>query len=173
MIGGCPFARPGQIESEAMSFREDLCEEKVSSLPLRDAIAVDPHTVVRAAIALMRSHGLGCAVVVDHHCRPIGVFTEQSVIDMLVEGKCLDTTPVSDCCDHRFFIVKTNDPIEKAWEAVTQHGARFLCVTDKTGQLIGLTGQRGLAEYVCDTFAQQVAVQRLGSTPWMLQREGA
>jgi len=156
-----------------MSFRKELADEKVGSLPLRDAIAVDGHTVVRAAVALMRSHGLGCTVIVDHHCRPAGIFTEQSVIRMLVQGVCLDTTPVSQFCDPHFFVLRTDDPIEKAWEAVTRSGARFLCVTDKSGELIGLTGQRGLSEYLCDTYSQQVTVQRLGSAPWMLQREGA
>lgn len=156
-----------------MSFQEDLADDSVGALPLRDAIAVDCHTVVRAAIALMRSHDLGCAVIVDHHCRPIGVFTEQSVIRMLMENRCLDTTPVSEFCDPNFFVASTQDPIQKVWDAITDSGVRFVCVTDKTGQLLGLSGQRGMAEYVCETYAQQVTVQRLGSAPWMLQREGA
>lgn len=156
-----------------MSFREELTADKVEALPLRDAIAVDGHTVVRAAVALMRSHGLGCAVVVDLHCRPVGVFTERSVIQMLAEGVCLDTTPVSEFCDPNFHVASTLEPIAKVWDAITHSGARFVCVTDKTGQLIGLTGQRGLAEYLCETYSREVTVQRLGSTPWMLEREGA
>ncbi len=156
-----------------MSFRDELTADKVEALSLRDAIAVDGHTVVRAAVALMRSHGLGCAVIVDLHCRPVGIFTERSVIQMLAEGVCLDTTPVSEFCDLNFHVASTLDPIAKVWDAITHSGARFVCVTDKTGQLIGLTGQRGLSEYLCETYSQEVTVQRLGSTPWMLQREGA
>ena len=156
-----------------MSFREELSKETVSELPLRDAIAVDQHTVLRAAIALMRQHELGCAVIVDHLCRPTGIFTEQSVIRMLIAEASLDSQPVSDFADPHFFVVKQSDPISKVWDLIVGEAARFVCVIDDEGQLAGLTGQRGLAEYVCDCFASQIAVQRLGSTPWMLQREGA
>ena len=156
-----------------MSFQEDLAGERVESLPLRDAIAIDKHTILRAAIAMMRTHNLGCAVIVDSVCRPTGIFTEQSVIGMLVGDASIDAQPVSAFADPHFFVVKLTDPISDVWDAVVHQAARFVCVTDEEGQLVGLTGQRGLAEYVCDCFANQIAVQRLGSTPWMLEREGA
>ena len=156
-----------------MGFYEDLARERVSSLSLRDAIALDEHTIARAAVALMRSNGLGCAVIVDQHGDPTGVFTEQSVIRLLAEVACLDTTPVSKFTDPDFFVVRSDDSIQKVWNAVVRDGARFVCVTDKAGRLMGLTGQRGLSEYVADCFAKQITVQRLGSAPWMLQREGA
>jgi predicted transcriptional regulator len=103
----------------------------------------------------------------------VGVFTEQSVIRMLAEGAQLDETAVSDYCDPHFFVARASEPIETVWKSVAQSGARFICVTDDDGRLVGLTGQRGLAEYLCDCYAGQVTVQRLGSAPWMLQREGA
>ncbi|QDV83273.1 CBS domain-containing protein [Planctomycetes bacterium TBK1r] len=156
-----------------MSFKEQLSREQIRTLPLRDAIALDEHTVARAAIALMRTHSLGCAVIVDPGCRPQGIFNEQSIIRMLMAGVSLDTTAISAFADPDVGIVRADDPILFAWQAVVDQGHRFLCVTDDEGYLIGLTGQRGLAEYVCDCYAKQIAVQRLGSAPWMLQREGA
>ncbi|MDV6031272.1 MAG: CBS domain-containing protein [Phycisphaera sp. RhM] len=156
-----------------MSFKDQLSREQIRTLPLRDAIALDEHTVARAAIALMRTHSLGCAVIVDSGCRPRGIFNEQSIIRMLMAGVSLDTTPISAFADPDVSIVRADDPILSAWQAVVDQGHRFLCVTDDEGCLVGLTGQRGLAEYVCDCYAKQIAVQRLGSAPWMLQREGA
>lgn len=156
-----------------MNFKQDLATDRVSSLPLRDAIAIDKHTVIRGAIALMRTHSLGCAIIVDHRCYPTGIFTEQSVIRTLVAGASLDATPVSEYVDPCFCVVRASDPIEEAWNAVIRANARFLCVTNDDGELVGLTGQRGIAEYVCDCFSNQIPVQRLGSTPWMLHREGA
>ncbi|WP_182870833.1 CBS domain-containing protein [Stieleria mannarensis] len=156
-----------------MTFEEQLSSEQIRTLPLRDAIAIDEHTVARAAIALMRTHHLGCAVIVDQNCRPTGVFTEQSIIRLLVAGASLDTTPISSYAEPDFSVVRASDPIMTAWKAVVDSGRRFMCVTDDEGYLIGLTGQRGLADYVCDCYAKQITVQRLGSAPWMLQREGA
>ena len=156
-----------------MGFREDLSQETVEKLALRDAIAIDEHTILRAALALMRSNSLGCAVIVDQRSCPTGIFTEQSVIRALVAGASLDSVPVSKFTDPDFCVVRTSDPISVAWKAIVGSGARFLCVVDDNGGLVGLSGQRGLAEYVCDCFAKQITVQRLGSAPWMLQREGA
>lgn len=155
-----------------MTFKEDLSQQTVARLPLRNAIAIGEHTILRAAIAIMRAHSLGCAVIVDHQLRPRGIFTEQSIIKMLMEERSLDSTPVSEFADPNYYLATLDDPIAKVWDAVIE-GARFVCVTDNSDQLVGLTGQRGLAEYVCDCYASQIAVQRLGSAPWMLQREGA
>lgn len=156
-----------------MSFRGDLQADCVGSLPLRDVIAVDPHTVLRAAVAMMRNHSLGCAVIVERGQPPSGIFTERSLINVLVSNASLDSCAISQFTDPSFVMVKASDAIASVWNAVVEKAARYVCVTDDEGRLIGLTGQRGLSEYLADTFARQVAVQRLGSTPWMRQREGA
>lgn len=156
-----------------MTFRQELNEETVASLPTRKAIMVQPYTLVRAAIAVMRNRGLGCAVIIDHAQRPSGIFTEHSVIQLLNKNVCLDDTPVCDFADPSFIQVKQTDPIMHVWEAVQTAAVRFVCVTDEQGRAIGITGQRGLSEYLADCFARQITVQRLGNTPWMKQREGA
>ena len=156
-----------------MGFREELCEESLDALAIRDAIAVRPLTLVRAAIAAMRSQALGCVVIVNNDYAPIGIFSEQSVIQLLLGGAPLDETPVSEFADPNFLSLPITAPISAAWDAIQNEGVRFICVTDTSGRLIGLTGQRGIAEHVSDCFAGQVAVQRLGSQPWMCAREGA
>ena len=50
---------------------------------------------------------------------------------------------------------------------------RFLCVVDENGQVAGLTGQRGLMEYVAEHFPGEVMVQRIGQPPYLSDREGA
>ncbi|MCC9603978.1 CBS domain-containing protein [Stieleria sp. JC731] len=156
-----------------MGFLDELNTERVKDLPLRDAIAINEHTIARAAIALMRSNDIGCAVVVKHQWEPCGMFTEQSVIRLLHDGVSLDSTAVSKYLDPSYRCVSLSSPIRRVWDAIVNDGARFLCVTDDDGQLVGLAGQRSLAEYLGDCYARQVAVQRLGSKPWMLEREGA
>lgn len=156
-----------------MKFSEDLAIAPVSSLALRDAIEVKPGTVVRAAIAQMRAQSLGCAVIIDFARVPIGIFTEQSVINLLVQNASLDESPVQDFADPSFLVVNRCEPIARVWNAIQHDGIRFVCVTNDDGKLVGITGQRGVAEYLAECFANQVSVQRLGSTPWMQQREGA
>jgi hypothetical protein len=50
---------------------------------------------------------------------------------------------------------------------------RFLIVVDDRGRLAGLTGQKGLMEYVAEHFPRQVTVQRIGCKPFLAEREGA
>ena len=156
-----------------MSFREELEQDAVASLPLRKAIIVEPYTLIRAAIAMMRHASLGCAVIVDYGRKPSGIFTEHSVIDALTKNVSLDESPICHFADANFIEVKQTEPIMRVWEAVQLAAARFVCVTDENGKVIGITGQRGLSEYLAETCARQVSVQRLGSKPWMSQREGA
>ncbi len=156
-----------------MGFREQLEQEPTSSLPLRDAVVVHSGTLVRAAVADMRTQSLGCAVIVDYARVPSGIFTEQSVIELLVQNASLDDRPIQDFADSSFVSVKSSEPISRVWDAIQLGGARFVCVTDDDGKLIGITGQRGVAEYLAECFAKQVTIQRLGSTPWMQDREGA
>lgn len=147
-------------------------QETVNSLPLRKAIRVSPATIIRAAVAMMRNEELGCAVIMKQD-QPIGVFTERSLLEVLIHDPRLDSLRVGDFADPGFRVVKTSDPISVVWQAIQEEGFRFICVTNEDGQLIGLTGQRGLAEYAAEYFPQQVTVQRLGCKPWMATREGA
>lgn len=136
-----------------MGWRESLSDEYVETLALRAAITVSSETIVRGAVAQMRFNELGCAVVVDSRQRPMGIFTERSVIDVLVEDVSLDDQLVGRFLDSKGLQVRRSDPMLAVWDTIQQRGFRFVCVTDDEGRLVGVTGQRGLAEYVAE--AQQ------------------
>ena len=65
------------------------------------------------------------------------------------------------------------DPIADVLAALELKNVRFLAVLDEEGRLVGLTGQKGLMEYVADHFPGQVAVQRINCGPFPQEREGA
>jgi CBS domain-containing protein len=156
-----------------MGFRQDLEQDHVSSLSLRDAIIVRAETTIAEAVGLMREKSLGCAVIVDPSGTASGIFTEQSLLAALAQHGSLADQTVGDYSDPHFLSLPSSAPISRVWDAIEQDGLRFICVTDDGGKLIGVTGQRGIFEYLAECFPQQVLVQRLGSTPWMEQREGA
>ncbi len=156
-----------------VKFRDDIEHEPISSLPLREAIAVHAGTLLRAAVASMRHQSIGCAVIVRVGMIPVGLFTEKSLIKALVSHDSLDDHPVSQYADTSFVSVSASEPISRVWDAICRDGIRFVCVTDDEGKLVGVTGQRAISEYIAEYFPQQVMVQRLGCTPWMQQREGA
>ncbi len=156
-----------------MGFREDLEQETVKDLPIRKAVVVRAEMSVRETVQEMRAGSLGCAVVVDGQGRPQSIFTEQALLDLLNKQGSIDGHQVAELAETQFLCVQRSEPIRTVWNAVSKDGARFICVVDDEGKLVGLTGQRGLAEYISEYFPEQVMVQRLGSKPWMQQREGA
>lgn len=156
-----------------MGLRDNLCHETVNQLPLREVITIAPSASVRDAVAKMRKKGLGCAVIVGSDGKPQGIFTERSIIELLATDGALPDRPVGDFADPKTVQVKNSEPISHVWNAVQHEGHRFVCVTDPQGTLVGLTGQRGLSEYVSEHFPRQVMVNRLGGKGWSDQREGA
>ena len=157
-----------------MGLKENLQTETVSKLPCREAILVPPDMSVRQAAEILQSKKLGCAVVVDPEGKPIGVFTERTLIALLLQQPDnLDNIPVRDHLEAEWFCAHDSDPISAVLDLVQNRGARFVCELDEQGKAIGLTGQKGLSEYIADHFPEQVMVQRVGGQLGMENREGA
>ena len=157
-----------------MGLREHIMNETVDELPLRRAVTVTPETTATEAIELMRESKLGCVFVVDEQGRPTGKFTERQVLKLICGcvpldepvGKHAVTIPACGC-------VKLTDPVAKVLHGMQQTRLRFLCVVDDAGKVVGLTGQKGLMEYVAEHFPRQIKVQMMTSKMHMSKREGA
>ena len=59
-----------------MSLQQNLEQETVSQLNLREAITISPDKTIRDAVEEMRKKKLGCVVVIDNERKPIGLYTE-------------------------------------------------------------------------------------------------
>lgn len=157
-----------------MGLMENIRNERVRNLPLREALTISPDCSVHDAIERMRERQFGCAIVVDAQNKPLGAFTERTVIDLLLQQpESLDSIVVEGHLDEEWFCVRQDDPLLRVIEAVQEKGARFLCVTDDDGRVVAITGQKGLSEYIAEHFPQQVMVQRVGGKPGLETREGA
>jgi len=157
-----------------MKLRENIEVECVRDLPLREAILVSPDTKVREVINLMREKQLGCAIVVDADRKPIGTFSERTIIDLVLQQPDdLDALTVGEHLDEEWFSICETDSVCSVMDTIQQRGARFICVVDEEGHVVALTGQKGLAEYIAEHYPTQVMVQRIGGSPGMETREGA
>jgi predicted transcriptional regulator len=156
-----------------MGLRENMTSEKVSELSLREAIVADPATTVRDAVARMCGKRLGCVIVAGEDGRPIGTFTEEVLIRILVDVPRALDAKIGDHMSAQWACVKLTDPIANVLEAMESKRLRFICVVDDAGRATGLTGQRGLMEYIAEHFPRQVMVQRVGVKSSTERREGA
>jgi CBS domain-containing protein len=161
-------------EVATMGLRQNLQNETVSQLSLREPPVATPDETLRDVIASMRSQKLGCAIIVDSDRKPIGIFTESVLTSLLSEqGATIVEEQVRRHMIEPCPCVKSTDPIARVLEAMQVQNLRFLCVVDEQGRVAGLTGQKGLIEFVADHFPSQVMVQRIGGKPYPSQREGA
>lgn len=156
-----------------MGLHKNMRNEPVSQLALREPVTVAPTDTMREAIKRMREKKLGCAVVVDQANKPIGLLTESMITHLIAQKAVVLDDPVKQHMAEQWPWVKLTDPIADVLEAMQLKNLRFLCVIDDAGLLVGLTGQKGLMEYVADHFPKQVMVQRIGGKPYMNEREGA
>jgi len=155
-----------------MGLFENIQNDKVKDLNLRDPVLAKPNDKVRDVVQAMRKLDLGCAIVVDDARKPVGMFTENMLTQMVSrKAKSLNENIGDHCADH-WPQVSLNDPVAAVLEALEIKNVRFLSVVDETGSIAGLTGQKGLMEYVADHFPQ-VTVQRVGQKTSLKNREGA
>lgn len=157
-----------------MGLKENLQSEAVSQLPTREAVLLRPESSVQQAVEVLQSKRLGCAIVVDGDGKPLGMFTERSLIELLLQQpENLDQIPVREHLEEDWHGVRSSEPIATLFDLVQKDGVRFVCELDEQGKVVGLAGQKGLSEYVADHFPAEVMVQRIGGQPGMETREGA
>ena len=152
-----------------MGLRENIKTDSVEELAVRDLIAVKK----TATVELMRKRRLGCVIVVDGNGKPIGKFTERQLLKLLLnESSPLDKSIAKVMYDDPNAI-SINAPIQKMVELMEAKRLRFICVTDEKGKAVGLSGQKGLMEYIAEHFPRQVKAQLMEQKLSMSQREGA
>ncbi len=156
-----------------MGLFENMSQEPVQTLNLRRPVVVKPNDTIRAAVESMRERRLGCAILVDKREHPVGMLTESMLTQLIAQNPEAIEQPVKEHAAENWPWVKLSDPILDVLEALEAKNVRFLCVVDDKGRLAGLTGQKGLMEYIADHFPHQVMVQRVGQAPYLHEREGA
>lgn len=156
-----------------MPLLKNMQTEPVSRLALREPVTASPGTSLREAIVMMREPNLGCVIVVDDEQKPLGTVTEAMITQLLAQSPEALDDPVEKHLSAQWPWVKLTDPVADVLEALDAKNVRFLCVVDDDGRLCGLTGQKGLMEYVAEHFPGQAMVQRIGGKPYPVQREGA
>ncbi len=156
-----------------MGLQQDMQNEPVSQLSLREPVTAVRGTTLREAITLMREKKLGCTVVIDEDRKPIGMFSESMLTQLLAQDAARIDEPIEEHMAGQWPWVRLTDTVADVLEALECKNVRFLCVVDDGDRLVGLTGQKGLMEYVADHFPGQVMVQRIGGKPFPQDREGA
>jgi CBS domain-containing protein len=157
-----------------MGLWQNFHDEPVSRLAIREAVTLPPTETLREAIAKMREKKIGCTIIVDEQSKPIGMFTESRLTELLSRhGTSVLDNELRKHMTTDWPTVSLTDPVYRVVEAMQCDNIRFLRVVDENGVVAGLTGQKGLIEFVADHFPGQIMVQRIGGEAFPSEREGA
>ena len=156
-----------------MQLFENMKNETVGELEVRQPVLAKADEPIRRTVERMRESKLGCVIVVDDENKPAGVFTESMLTQLVNSTPEAIDDPVSQHAADHWPWVRLSDPVSSVLEALDTKNIRFLVVVDDDGRIAGLTGQKGLMEYVAEHFPGQVMVQRIGQKPFLHTREGA
>ncbi len=156
-----------------MGLFENIKITPVTKLTLRDLVLLNEDDTIRDAVNKMREANLGCAVAVDSDRKPRGLFTEAMLRAMLAKTSNILDEPVNEHLSTTFPWVSLTDSVEMVLEAMEAKNIRFVVVLDEAGKVAGLTGQKGLMEFIAEHFPGEVMVQRIGTKHYPEEREGA
>ena len=155
-----------------MGLQRDIVEQPITELEWRPLITVTPSDTVRHAVALMRQESVGGVVVVADDGKVIGQFTDRDLIRLLLDH----TDPLDEQIDQHMCRtwgqVSQTDPIKVTIDQMQDSKLRYGIVMDEASRPVGLTGQKGVMEYIAEHFPRQVKVQMMKSKLHMDEREG-
>lgn len=156
-----------------MGLRENILSQPVADLAVRELVTAEPDSTVRDAVAAMRQKNLGAVIVVDDAGKPIGMFNEKLLIQLLDAGGDVMDEPVERHMTTNVACVKTSDTIATLIATIHSRGLRWICICDEAGKAVGISGVRGVMEYVSEHHPRCVLVQPLESKLSVDEREGA
>lgn len=155
-----------------MGLSHNMATEPVSRLDLREPVLCGPAKGISDAVIRMRKRKLGCVIVVDIDRKPLGMFTEGMLTQLLADTPKAINDSIGEHLMNPWPWVLETDPILNVLRRMQASNTRFLGVVDHDGRVVGLTGQKGMMEYISEHFPQQVMVQQVGVKP-PVEREGA
>lgn len=156
-----------------MGLLQDVMSQPVSDLPLRQPVLVPTTYSVRMVVVEMKKARLGCAYIVDEAGHPIGQFTERKLVRLLALNPSAMEQIITAHMDAVAGVVALRDPVAKVLALMERAGLRFVCVKNRLGQVVGLTGQKSVMEFIADHLPDVVVRGRVESDRPLMTREGA
>lgn len=155
-----------------MGLRENLSQDVVTELPLKEPVIVSPDTTVRQAVAAMQAARVGYALI----CRGrslIGIFTERDLLRRVLIPRVDADTAVESYMTPRPVTVGRSDTLATALRIMFQGHHRHLPVVDHDGAPLGVASVKHLVAYLVDYYPSTVYNLPPRSRQTQTAREGA
>jgi CBS domain-containing protein len=117
-----------------------LMEQHVNSIATTALVAVGPEATVADALAQMKSHAVGCVLIVADDALA-GIFTERDLLDVLSEGRDLGNTGVTEVMTSHPEAVEASESLRFALHKMSVGGFRHIPITE-AGRAVGIVSAK-------------------------------
>lgn len=98
-------------------------------------------TSVEQVLAHMERCQISCIVAIDHERRPLGIFTEQDALQVMVDRVVVSDLCMKDVMSTPPLTARTDTDFHDAYRLMTEKSYRHLLVVDNAGCLAGLVSE--------------------------------
>ena len=134
--------------------RGTLLTARLSELPLRPPIVIDPETTVVAAVNAMNEHRIGC-VLVQRAGQLVGIFTERDVLTRVIFRNNNATVTVESVMTKDPETLDETQTIACALNKMSVGGYRHIPIVER-GRPVGIVSVRDLVDFLVELFPEGV-----------------
>ncbi len=110
----------------------------------------------------MERHNISCIVVTtEQDRRPLGIFTEQDVLQLIADQRAISELSISDVMSTDLLTTNKDLGFRDAYRLMSEHSFRHLIVTDDAGALLGLVSEADFMHHM--SMEYMVELKMVGS----------
>jgi CBS domain-containing protein len=155
-----------------MELARNLKVDSVSRLRPTPALRLRPEQTVAEAVALMKQHRVGCALVCRNE-QLVGIFTERDLMRRVLAPGLPLTICLSACMTPGPVVVRPKDSVAAAVRHMEEGGYRHLPVVDEAGQPVGVLSVKRIVHYLAEHFPATIYNLPPDPSIYPLRAEGA
>lgn len=134
-----------------MPLKENLVQDTVARLDLKQAVAVSPCATIRESIEAMQKSRSGCLCIVENG-RLVGIFTERDLLKRVIAPGVDFGAMISTVMSSNPATATTDVTIATVLRDMRDRRHRHLPVVDKRGRIQGRISVRGIVHYMVEHF---------------------
>lgn len=135
---------------------EDLFQtDPISALGLPSPVSIGRDSSVGAALAAVKSHGMGYVLIVEDG-RPVGIMSEREVLMKIVARDVKYDETVDTYMSHEAESLMLKDPIARAIQLMNEGGERNIPIVDEAGRAVAVLRTLDIIHFLAEAFPAQV-----------------
>jgi len=120
----------------------------VTQLMSKSLHTITPDTTITDAAGTLIAEGIGSLVVVDESNKPVGMFTNTDLAELVSDGRSPTETTVEEYMTDEFFTLNARNGARDAAAKMIGKNVHHLPVVDDDGAVVGMVSTMDITAYL-------------------------